>query len=67
MQPAPRFALELLAVADALRHCHGQVAFLVHAGSAAVAGQAETVTIMGHAVPVADALEAIAQRIATED
>jgi hypothetical protein len=67
MQPAPRFALELLAVADALRHCHGQVAFLVHAGSPAVAGQAETVTIMSHALNVAEALEMLAQRITTED
>jgi hypothetical protein len=67
MQPAPRFALKLLAVADALRHCRGQVAFLVHADSPAVADQPETVTIMSHALNVADALETLAQRLATED
>jgi hypothetical protein len=67
MQPTSRFALELLAVADALRHCRGQVAFLIHADRDALAGRPEIVTVLSHALNVADALETLAQRLATED
>jgi hypothetical protein len=67
MQLMPRFALELLAVADSLRHCRGQVAFLVHADRDALAGRPEIVTVLSHALDVAAALETLAQRLATED
>ncbi len=57
------FALELLATADSLRHCRGQVAFLVHSDPAACAGQPEIATILHHALPVAAALETLAGRL----
>jgi hypothetical protein len=55
---------ELQAVADALRHVHQQIAFLVHAEDERIAGRAETQTILADGLDVADALERLAVRLA---
>jgi hypothetical protein len=60
-------AAELLAVADGLRQVRAAVARLVHSDHAALAGQPATRTLLVEGLDVADALEVIAQRIATEN
>ena len=58
------FPVEMLAVADALRHVQRQIAFLVYAENDRVAGHAETQTILADAIDMADALERLAERLA---
>jgi hypothetical protein len=58
------FPAEMLALAEALRHVHWQIAFLVHAGDDRVAGQEEPQTILGDAIDMAEALERLAERLA---
>jgi hypothetical protein len=63
MQPAPRLAAELLAVADSLRHLRAAVARLVHSDHRALAGQLATRTLLVEGLDVAAALESLAARL----
>ncbi len=61
-----RLAAEMLAVADALRTIRGSLARAVHTDHPAVTGRPEVRTVLVEGLDVAAALEALAQRIATE-
>jgi hypothetical protein len=58
-------AREMLATADALRHLRHQVAFLIQSGTLVRVEDENVETIMVHALAVADALEAVASKVAS--
>jgi hypothetical protein len=62
--PHHRIALDLLSTANALRDAAQQIALLDQAGHRAVSNTGESATIQAHAPAVADALIAIAGRLA---